>query len=250
MGNGGSRVSSATVPAVPCDGTHLSALPRPAESRLRLQVSGVSKRWQGTSGPVLDSVEFGLEPRTTACLIGVNGAGKTTLLRILAGLIWADEGTVSLDGLTVAGDRREYQRRIGFLTAGQSGLYARFTVREHLAYWSRIAFVPRRVRRERIEAALHQFGLEPLVAKRADRLSTGQRQRLRLAMTFLHVPSLVLLDEPQSSLDPEGLTVLAETVSQFVADGGVAIWCAPTRGEVLVPVDVKLALEYGAVTRA
>jgi ABC-2 type transport system ATP-binding protein len=209
----------------------------------------VSKHWNGNDAPVLDSVDLSLEPGTMACLVGANGAGKTTLLRILSGLIWPDAGTVAVDGLTVAADRREYQRRIGFLTAGQSGLYARYSVRHHLEYWASVAFVPRADRRMRVEAALRQFRLEPLAGRRADRMSTGQRQRLRLALTFLHAPSLVLLDEPQSSLDPEGLTVLAETVTQFVEVGGTAIWCAPTRGEVLVPVDVALALEYGAVTR-
>jgi ABC-2 type transport system ATP-binding protein len=208
----------------------------------------VSKRWSGAQTRVLDSVDVDLGRGTLASLVGVNGAGKTTLLRILSGLIWPDEGAVVLDGLTVAAHRREYQRRVGFLTAGQTGLYNRYSVRQHLEYWARIAFVPRRERRDLVEGMLHRFALEPLTRQRADRLSTGQRQRLRLAMTFLHEPTLVLLDEPHTSLDPDGLDALGETVTSFVQGGGTALWCAPTIREVHVPADVALALENGVVT--
>jgi heme ABC exporter ATP-binding subunit CcmA len=213
----------------------------------RLVVHGVTKSWGGERR-VLDAVDLELEAGALASLVGANGAGKTTLLRILSGLISPDTGTVVVDGLEPRSHRREFHRRIGFLTAGQSGLYARFSVNDHLKYWARIAFVPRRERRAVVERTLHRFGLETLSTQRADRLSTGQRQRLRLAMTFLHDPSLVLLDEPHASLDREGLGLLHGAVSRFVANGGTAIWCAPTTAEVELPVDVAFVLADGQVT--
>ena len=162
---------------------------------------------------MLDDVALSLAPGTLASLTGVNGVGKTTLLRIVGGLIAPDSGTVTVDGLAVESQRREYQRRIGLLTAGQTGLYARLGARHHLELWARIAFVPRPERRERVERALGLFGLDGFATKRADRLSTGQRQRLRLAMTFLHEPRLVLLDEPATSLDAVGIETLRSAVS-------------------------------------
>jgi ABC-2 type transport system ATP-binding protein len=216
----------------------------------RLAVRDVSKSWNGGRDRILDSIELALEPGQLVSLVGANGAGKTTLLRIVAGLISPDTGTVAVDGLSSRSERREYHRRVGFLTAGQSGLYARFSVRDHLEYWARIAFVPRRERRDSVERTLRRFGLETMSAQRADRLSMGQRQRLRLAMTFLHDPSLVLLDEPHTSLDPDGLELLTGAVSGFVANGGTGIWCAPAAAEVHIRVDTAFVLAGGRVTRA
>jgi ABC-2 type transport system ATP-binding protein len=213
-----------------------------------LLVRGVSKRWTAAAAPVLDSVDLALEPGTLAALVGANGAGKTTLLRIVTGLILPDRGTVTLDGLTVRSDRRAFQQRIGFVPAGQTGLYARFSVRDHLEYWARVAFVPRRERRDAVDRALRRFSLEPLARQRAERLSMGQRQRLRLALGFLHRPSLVLLDEPHTSLDLAGVELLHDALGEHVDAGGAALWCAPTFEEVAIEADLSYMLVDGRVT--
>src|SRR5207245_1771342 len=141
------------------------------------------------------------------------------LLRILAGLFLPDAGTVSLDGLDPVRQRRAYQRRLGFLAAGQGALYARLTVKGHLAYWARLALLPARDRRLAVILALGQFDLLALAANRVDRLSTGQRQRVRLAMAFLHDPDVVLLDEPSNSLDEVGLDRLRTVIDDCRRSG-------------------------------
>lgn len=214
----------------------------------RLAVRAVSKSWDRGRQRVLDAVDLVLEPGMLTSLVGSNGAGKTTFLRIVAGLIAPDSGTVTVDGLQPERDRREYQRRIGFLSAGQTGLYARFTVIQHLRYWARIAFVDRGRRAAAVERSLERFALEPIASKRADRLSMGQRQRVRLAMTFLHEPRLVLLDEPRASLDDDGRGALVATLDAFVGDGGAAIWCAPAADEIELPVAHALTLANGRLT--
>jgi ABC-type multidrug transport system ATPase subunit len=193
----------------------------------RLRAAGVTKRWRRDDPPVLDGVDLDLEPGTMALVVGRNGAGKTTLLRILAGLIAPDQGTVSVDGLTVRTNRREYQRRIGFLAAGSTALYARLTVRQHLDYWIRLALAPPSERKPRIEGALDRFQLHDLASRRADRISMGERQRLRLALAFLHGPSLLLLDEPWTSLDGDGSAVLDGALADFAAGGGSGVLCVP-----------------------
>lgn len=207
---------------------HDEARPHPEQERApALLVEGLAKRLGKRM--VLDGVDLSLPPRTTAWISGGNGVGKTTLMRLIAGLVVPDRGTLSFEQLSVATDRRAYQSKVGFLAAGDSGLYARLSVRQNLDFWAALAFMPRSRRRPAVARAVERFGLTDLATRRTDRLSLGQRQRVRLAMTFLHAPRLVLLDEPSASLDDEGVTLLLRAVDDHAAAGGTTIWCAPAR---------------------
>jgi ABC-2 type transport system ATP-binding protein len=192
-----------------------------------LSLEGVEKRWRGLRAPVLDGVALELGAGTLAFVGGQNGSGKTTLLRIAAGLFAPDRGRVVVCGMDPVRQRREYQARVGFVPAGTSGLYARLTVAAHLRLWARLALMDGAVAREAAGAATARFGLADLLDRRVDRLSMGQRQRLRLALAFLHDPDLVLLDEPLGSLDEPGARLLQEALDEHAARGGAVLWCAP-----------------------
>ena len=112
-----------------------------------LRVAAVTKKWRGRDVATLRAVDLVLHGGRIAALAGENGAGKTTLLRILAGLIAADSGRVSVDGVSPDTDASEYQRRVSFVPAGQTGLYARLTVDFHLDFCARLMYVPRESRR-------------------------------------------------------------------------------------------------------
>jgi ABC-2 type transport system ATP-binding protein len=215
-----------------------------------LDLQGIVKHWPSQPAPVLDAVSLQLPPATAAAISGRNGAGKTTLLRIAAGLIGAESGSVSVCGLDVNLDRTEFQRRIGFLAAGNSGLYARLKVEHHLDLWSRIALMPRRERRPAVEHAIETFDLEPLLGRRVDRLSMGQRQRLRLALAFVHSPTVVMLDEPATSLDEEGIALLQRAIDALKARGGAALVCLPSGWEQNLSIDRALVLSAGKVEPA
>ncbi len=225
--------------------------PEPASSTpttqpSRLVLAGVSKQWSRQDPPVLDDIYLDLPPAALAVVVGRNGTGKTTLLRIVAGMIAADAGIVELAGLTARRQRRRYSREVGYLSAASVGLYARFTVAQHLEYWARLAFVPPSERRPAISLALTRFELEDVARRRADRISMGQRQRLRLALTVVHGPSLLLLDEPWNSLDGEGIELVNRTIAGFVANGGSALMCVPTGHELAgLPAHRTVTLENG-----
>jgi ABC-2 type transport system ATP-binding protein len=215
-----------------------------------LQAEGLTKRWQRGRLSVLETVDLAVERGTLISIAGANGVGKTTFLRILAGLILPDAGLVRLDGLDPRKDRVDYQRRIGFLSAGYGGLYARLSVRRQLAFSARISFVPAARRRFACDEAMARFGLFELAERRLDRLSMGQRQRVRLAIAFLHHPELVLLDEPWNSLDTEGERLLAATLIELRNRGGSAICCTPSGSELarhVTNIDRVLRLEGGSL---
>jgi len=221
--------------------------PARAEGLPRLQIEGVRKHWGGQDRATLLDVDLALQPGQLVALAGPNGAGKTTLLRIAAGLIEPDAGSVRLDGIRPDRDRRAYQQRLGFVAAGQTGLYARLSVDFHLDFCARVMFVPRAARAAAIEQAVERFDLHELRRQRVDRLSMGQRQRVRLALGFLHGPSLVLLDEPANSLDEHGHDLLCRAVEALAESGGTAVWCAPSPDEVSVTFDAVYQLEHAKV---
>jgi sodium transport system ATP-binding protein len=209
----------------------LASLAQPAQEDGReatvLSITSVTKRWPRQEQPVLRDIDLELRAGELIWLTGENGVGKTTLLRIVAGIIAPDTGGVRVCGLDAHGSRRAYQQSIGLLTAGNSGLYARMTARQHLDYWARLALVARDQRSERIERSIERFALGDLADRRMDRMSMGQRQRVRIAMTFLHRPALILLDEPSNSLDDDGRKVLLGAVEEHQGTGGSTVWCSP-----------------------
>jgi ABC-2 type transport system ATP-binding protein len=215
-----------------------------------LAIRGVTKRWRKDLPPVLDGVDLALEPGTLTWIGGRNGVGKTTLLRVAAGLIEPEQGTAEVWGVTARQNRARYQRLVSFLPAGDRGLYARLTVRRQLEFWARISLLPVAQVRGAIERALALFELEELADRRVDRMSMGQRQRLRIAMTFLSEPETVLLDEPLTSLDGEGTELLERAIGEVIGRHGAVLWCSPSGERLDMPFDARLRIERGRLVPA
>jgi ABC-type multidrug transport system ATPase subunit len=205
-----------------------------------LQLRGVAKGWNGRR--VLEDVDMDVSRGRFIRILGANGAGKTTLLRIASGLIRPDLGTVALSDLDPERQRSAFLARLGFLSAGDGGLYPRLSPRRHLELWADLAMVPPSERRAVVEDALDGFGLTPYADRRVQRTSTGQRQRTRLALTFLHRPDVVLLDEPLTSLDDDGIAILLHQLHEHRRRGGAAVWCAPSAGDHGLPFDDRYVL--------
>jgi ABC-2 type transport system ATP-binding protein len=219
-------MSSASVPLSTSRQTPSGASPVQAV----IEIEGLHHRWKGPKPPVLDGVDLSLRAGEIAWIGGRNGVGKTTLLRLAAGILLPQRGSVRMGQLTSQSRGGRYQREIGFLSAGDRGLQARLRVSQQLDFWARLAYVPRDRRAQSIELSLDRFGLRDLADQRVDRMSMGQRQRIRLAMAFLHEPQLLLLDEPRNSLDDDGYQLLGEQVHLAAERGAAVLWCSP-KGE-------------------
>jgi heme ABC exporter ATP-binding subunit CcmA len=219
--------------------------------RPSLTLHGITKRWPGADHAVLNEVSLEIDPGTAVRLSGPNGVGKTTLLRIAAGLIRPEAGSVRLGELDLEADRTSFHRSIGFVAAASTGLYARLTVRDHLRFWSRMALIDSTERRPACERVLDAFALRGMADRRVDRLSMGQRQRVRLAGAVLHDPAVVMLDEPMTSLDEDGVALLAAEVERLTRGGAAILLCAPS-GEAERPVrfDRRLVLREGRLVEA
>jgi ABC-2 type transport system ATP-binding protein len=215
-----------------------------------LALAGIHKQWRKAPSPVLDGVDLMLDLGTKTWIGGRNGAGKTTLLRIAAGLIDPDRGTVQVWGSGPHERRARYHRLVAFLPAGDRGLYARLTVRRQLRFWAGMAMLEPRVSKERVQEAIDRFDLGALADQRVDRMSMGQRQRVRIAMTFLSEPEVVLLDEPLTSLDAEGAVLLDRAIERLIARGGALLWCSPSGDHPEHQFDDDWILDGGKLVRA
>jgi ABC-2 type transport system ATP-binding protein len=210
-----------------------------------LEMEGLHHRWKGPRPPILEDVSLTLRAGQVTWIGGRNGVGKTTLLRLAAGILLAQQGSVRIGELTPFDRGSRYQRQIGFLSAGDRGLYARLRVTQQLDYWARLAYVPRSVRSEIVETNIDRFGLRDLADRRVDRMSMGQRQRVRLAMAFLHEPRVILLDEPRNSLDDEGFALLNDQVQSAAERGATVLWCSPRGDDQAVHCDFSYSLVNG-----
>jgi ABC-2 type transport system ATP-binding protein len=183
---------------------------------MTIEVQGVRRAF----GDVLavDSISLTANPGEVTALIGPNGSGKTTLLLMLATLLVPDQGAIRIDGLDPVTQPTEVRSRIGWMPDG-FGTWDALTVREVLltvAAAYRIAPDRARTRTDALLATVH---LEDLADRRARVLSRGQKQRLGLARALVNDPSVLLLDEPASGLDPRSRIELRDVLRGLAAEG-------------------------------
>ena len=129
-------------------------------------------------------------------LLGLNGAGKTTLISIIAGLIKADEGDVTVDGKSVKTDGDEVKKIIA-VSPQETAVAANLTVKENLEFFAELYDKPK----DKAIIAMQEFGLTSVAKKRAKNLSGGYARRLSIAAAVISEPELLILDEPTLGLD-------------------------------------------------
>ncbi|MBO8157796.1 MAG: ABC transporter ATP-binding protein [Bacillaceae bacterium] len=163
-----------------------------------IKVEQLSKSFDGKE--VVKNLNFELEPGKCVALLGPNGAGKTTTLRMLAGFSKPTKGSIKFDQETLSRDIRQY---IGYLP--QYPVFHNWmTGKEFLMYVGQLAHMSRKEAGERATELLDRVGLGDVEKKRIGKYSGGMKQRLGIAQAMMHRPTLIMLDEPVSSLDPIG----------------------------------------------
>jgi polar amino acid transport system ATP-binding protein len=188
-----------------------------------LRVQGLRKAYGGTV--VLRDVDLEVAPHDVVCLIGASGSGKSTLLRCLNLLERVDDGDIWFEGEEVTDprvDARRVRGRIGMVFQAYN-LFPHMTVLDNLTLAPRrVQGVPRPDAEARARELLARFGLADLGDAHPDRLSGGQQQRAALARALATGPSLLLLDEVTSALDPELVGEVLD-ILRDLAEGGTTM---------------------------
>jgi len=168
---------------------------------MSIKALNISKRFGQFAA--LDNVDLEIPSGELVALLGPSGSGKTTLLRVIAGLEFADSGSVQFDGRDIS-DRTARERRVGFVFQHYA-LFRHMTVFENIAFGLRVRPRESRPSKKQITAKVHELlkliQLDTLAQRYPSQLSGGQRQRVALARALAVEPSVLLLDEPFGALD-------------------------------------------------
>lgn len=181
-------------------------------------------------------------------LLGPNGSGKSTTVRMLMGVLRPTSGSVHVSGLNVQSSVRQVRRMVGYMPQKFS-LYSDLTVEENLTFFARIQGFPRREMHQRIQEVAQQLNLDSLFSREAGYLSGGMKQRLSLAVSILHKPTFLILDEVTAGVDPPLRRWLWDFLRQLNSAGTTLLVCTHYMDEVryLDRVAVMVAGEVKAV---
>jgi heme exporter protein A len=183
-----------------------------------LEARGLAHRFAGGRG--LRKVDFAVRAPGVVAVTGANGSGKSTLLRIVAGLLRPSDGTFTLTVGGVALKPLERRRTIGFASP-ELAFYPEFTCTENLRFAAAAHGLddPDGA----VTAALAQVGLSARAHDRVGALSSGMKQRLRLAFAVLHRPPVLLFDEPGAHMDEDGRRTMEAFVAEHARAGGLVL---------------------------
>lgn len=188
-----------------------------------LETHGLVKRYNGRN--VVDGLGFHVHAGEIVGLLGRNGAGKTTSFRMTVGMIDPDEGRVSFDGedVTRLPMYRRAQRGMGYLSQEPS-VFQRLTVEQNLlAILETMRRMSSRDRHKRARELIEQFGLTKQIHQEARTLSGGERRKLEIARALVTEPTLIMLDEPFSGVDPIAVEELQAEIIRLREMAGIAI---------------------------
>lgn len=161
----------------------------------------------------VNNISFECKPGKVFSLLGPNGAGKTTTLRMLSTIFKPTSGSIEIAGVDAIKNPQEARKKIGFLT-GSTGLYARLTPNEVIAYFAELYNIPKVEYLERKEKLYDLLDMNDFQNKRIGKLSTGMKQKVSICRTMIHDPEVVIFDEPTSGLD----VITAENIIKLIQD--------------------------------
>jgi sodium transport system ATP-binding protein len=158
-------------------------------------------------------VSFSCKPGEIYGLLGANGAGKTTTLRILATILAPTEGTAVVAGYDVTKEPQKVRSCVGFLSTA-TALYGRLSAGEMVEYFGRLHGLGEHALHRRIDELFDRLEMNDFRDRRCDKLSTGMKQKVSIARTLVHDPSVMIFDEPTVGLD----VVAARTIVRFIKE--------------------------------
>lgn len=174
-----------------------------------------------SSQKAVDDISFNIQAGSIFGLLGPNGAGKTTLIRMITGIFYPDSGNVLFNGKEF--DALTHHRNIGYMPE-ERGLYKKMKIGEQALYLAQLKGMSKQDALKSIKEWFVKFEMETWWNKKVEDLSKGMSQKLQFVTTVLHQPSLIILDEPFSGLDPVNANIIKEEIFNLAKNGATIIF--------------------------
>jgi ABC-2 type transport system ATP-binding protein len=208
-----------------------------------LKVVGLVKEYD--SFRAVDHITFAVNRGEIVGLLGPNGAGKTTTINMILGILEPTSGSIEVLGKNLKDHRTEIAEQMNF-AAIYAQMPGNLTVRQNLYVFGLLYQV--RNLKERIGFLLREFDLDAFAKTKAGLLSSGELTRLNLAKALINEPSLLLLDEPTTSLDPSVANLVRERMKKWVAERQTTVlWTSHNMYEIEAVCDRVLFLSHGKI---
>lgn len=184
-----------------------------------LEVREVSKRYKDYFA--VNRLSFDIERGTIFGLLGPNGAGKTTLLRMITGILIPDQGEIYVQGQKT--DLVSNARFIGYMPE-ERGLYKKMKAEEQAIYLAQLKGLPYGLAKEKVDYWFDKLNMNSWRNKKVEEVSKGMGQKLQFVCTVIHEPSLIILDEPFSGLDPLNADIINNEIYDLAEKGATVIF--------------------------
>ncbi len=210
-----------------------------------IKVQSLSKTFKEVSA--VNNISFEVNNGEIVGLLGENGAGKTTTLRMLATMLNPTSGTALINNYDVNKDPEMVRGEIGILFGGEVGLYDRLTGRENIRYFAELNGMSKEETEKSIEYLAENLEMKEYLDRRVGKFSRGMKQKISIARSIVHNPSVVLFDEPTSGLDVTAARIVQDFIKKCKSDNKAVIFSSHSMAEVEKLCDRIIIIHKGKI---
>lgn len=182
-----------------------------------LQVNNLTKKFKDKIA--VNNISFNVSPGEIVGLLGENGAGKTTTLRMISTMLKISDGEVIVNEYNAAKEPEKVRSEVGILFGGDVGLYERLTGRENIKYFADLYGIKKDEANKKIDELAKSFQMEDYINKPVGKYSRGMKQKISIARSIIHTPSVMLFDEPTTGLDVSASRVVQDFILKCKEEG-------------------------------
>ncbi len=210
-----------------------------------IEVKNLSKSFKDVQA--VKSASFTVNKGEIVGLLGENGAGKTTTLRMLATMLKPTGGNAEINGYSIIEKPQKVRGEIGILFGGDVGLYDRLTVRENIRYFAELNGMSKKEAEDSINYFVEELELKEYMDRRVGKLSRGMKQKVSIARSIVHKPTVMLFDEPTTGLDVTAAKLVHDFILQCKEQGKSIIFSSHSMQEVEKLCDRIIIINKGKI---
>ncbi len=213
-----------------------------------INIIDISKKFNTTDA--LIGVSFDVHEGEILGLLGENGAGKSTLLRIISTMLHPTSGTAVVNGYDIIKNPKEVRKTVGILFGSEVGLYERLTARENIEYFAQLNGMNKNDSDKRINYLIERFSFADYADKQVGTFSKGMKQKVSIARSIVHDPSVMLFDEPESGLDFKAARIVFDFMETCKSEGKSIIFSSHSMESIKNYSDNMVVLHKGKVVKS